>query len=684
MSQDKDAPILRIAASDQSNELNDMLLQGRSLSGRERNCVFLNTLSSDPAEGRFATISAISGMDFPDDGQAAARVDWDQDGDIDLILTNRTAPRARFMRNENPSGNGYLQLLLKGNGEDTNCDAIGARVIVTLNEKDKEGQSVRLLRTVRAGDGYLTQSSKCLHFGLGNDAEIEQIEIHWPNREGETEILTGIERNHRYEVVQGSGTAQKVAPRETPSALEPKTTEVPEVDETMRIPLINQFLAPTLTYENFDNETTLFPLPENEMVLVNLWSSTCQPCIKELKEFSHRYEELQDAGVNVLAINIDELQDMPDGLALAKAMAERMKFPFTAGMASPEVIAELQRLHNSLLQMNRPLPMPTSFLIDRKGYLHTIYKGAVEVDTLLSDAQKSDLDLMGRFRKAVVRKGSVLQGPLVNKTMLRNEGAALIRLGKEYLKEGKFDRAEAILNDALVKMPGTAAIHNQLAIMHEQKARRGIPGALDLAMKNYRDAISFEPEKPSLRVNLAQLLIRQKAYDEAAGHLTYALNHGTETAAAHYNMGMIYSSQGDLENEKLSYEKALAINPEHPQSLFRLGRIFEKQQSLEEAKTYYQRAVDQAPQNPLLLTSLGRVLAAKSELHTAESLFRKAIRIQPRYAEAHFQLGGLFFANGDLAAAQKKFLETLKIDRNHRGAAIALQRIQSATNPGNK
>ncbi|MDG2014932.1 MAG: tetratricopeptide repeat protein, partial [Pirellulaceae bacterium] len=251
-------------------------------------------------------------------------------------------------------------------------------------------------------------------------------------------------------------------------------------------------------------------------------------------------------------------------------------------------------------------------------------------------------------------------------------------------KEGKFDRAEAILKDALVKMPDTAAIHNQLAIMYEQKARRGIPGTLDLAMKNYRDAISIEPDKPSLRVNLAQLLIRQKAYDEAAGHLTHALNNGPETADAHYNMGMIYSTRGDLNNEKLSYEKALVINPDHPQSLFRLGRIFEKQQSLDEAKTYYQRAVDQAPENPLLLTTLGRVLMAKSELHTAESLFRKAIRYQPRYAEAHFQLGGLYLTNGNLVEAQKKFVETLKFDRNHRGAALALQQIQSASNSGKK
>lgn len=676
MNQEKDAAILRIAASDQSNELNEMLLEGRSLSGRERNCVFLNTLSSDDAEGRFATISAVSGMDFPDDGQAAAQVDWDHDGDIDLMLTNRTAPRARFMRNENPSGNGYIQFLLRGNGTDTNRDAIGARVVVTLDETNQDGDPVRLLKTLRAGDGYLTQSSKCLHFGLGAADKINQVEIRWPNRQGESVVIEGLEANHRYEIVQGSATAQKIPPREQASALVPQPTKVPEVESTMRIPLIKQFLAPAITYENFDNKKQAYSRPENQMVLVNLWSSSCAPCVKELKEFSLRYKELLAAGVNVLALNIDALQEVPNATAEAKAMADRMAFSFPAGMASPEVIEELQRLHNSLLQMNRPLPMPTSFLIDQQGYLHTIYKGAVSVDTLLQDGQSQPADLLERFQRAVVRKGTVLEGPVVSEAMVRNEGAALIRLGKDYLKEGKLARAEDILKDALVKMPDTVAIHNQLAILYEQAARRGMPGKINLAKKHYLDAIAIEPDRPSLRTNLAQLLIQQRAYDEAAGHLTHALENAPATADAHYNMGMIYSAKRDIDNEKKSYEQALEINPEHAQALFRLGRIYEQQQANDEAKTYYRRAVDQAPGNPLVITALARVLISTSEDNEARQLLETAIRNQPRYPDAHFQLGRLYLNSGKAKEAEQKFVETLQINRNHKPAAMALRRLQ--------
>ena len=63
--------------------LNRLLREGRSLSGRERNCAFLN-LGQANAERRFAEVSTASGFDFPDDGRALALVDWDSDGDFDV------------------------------------------------------------------------------------------------------------------------------------------------------------------------------------------------------------------------------------------------------------------------------------------------------------------------------------------------------------------------------------------------------------------------------------------------------------------------------------------------------------------------------------------------------------------------------------------------------------------------
>ncbi len=86
-----------------------------------------------------------------------------------------------------------------------NRDAIGARVEVHL-----KGQDVPLLKTVRAGDGFLSQSSKWLHFGLGSSSEIARVVIRWPG--GKPQTLSGLEPDRWYRVVQGAGKADPWTP----------------------------------------------------------------------------------------------------------------------------------------------------------------------------------------------------------------------------------------------------------------------------------------------------------------------------------------------------------------------------------------------------------------------------------------------------------------------------------------
>ena len=141
--------------------MSDLLFSGKSLSGRERNSLFLNVGNRrDGMPGKFANASFLSGFGLDDDTRGVAMVDWDQDGDLDVWLTNRTAPRLRLLRNDlSPQGAGSLQVRLEG----TTCnrDAIGARLVLTLPSGRK------LYQTRRCGEGFLTQNSAWIHFGLG-------------------------------------------------------------------------------------------------------------------------------------------------------------------------------------------------------------------------------------------------------------------------------------------------------------------------------------------------------------------------------------------------------------------------------------------------------------------------------------------------------------------------------------
>jgi hypothetical protein len=180
--------------------------------------LFLNTRGP-----RFADVSAATGG-LDDDARSVAVADWDHDGDLDLWLANRTSPRVRFLRNDVPSENAHLTLELIGDPKrGTNRDAVGAQVEVHFGGR----QPRKLLKSVVAGDGFLSQSSKLLHFGLGDaktagGAMVERVVVRWPSV-GKTNVETfaNLDVNGRYRIVQGTGRAEAFATAPRNIALEP-------------------------------------------------------------------------------------------------------------------------------------------------------------------------------------------------------------------------------------------------------------------------------------------------------------------------------------------------------------------------------------------------------------------------------------------------------------------------------
>ena len=166
-------------------QLQDHLRDGQSWSGMERHCVFLNL-----GEAKFADASAVTGLDFPDDGRGLAVVDWDQDGDLDLWFSNRTGPRVRFLRNDSNSKNSYVAFRLRS--ESANPDAIGAEVELFFKGEDDE----RHIRTLRAGSGFISQSSKWVHFGVPEGREISHAIVRWPA--GESSEHRGVTAGQRW------------------------------------------------------------------------------------------------------------------------------------------------------------------------------------------------------------------------------------------------------------------------------------------------------------------------------------------------------------------------------------------------------------------------------------------------------------------------------------------------------
>ena len=104
-------------------------------------------------------------------GRGSASGDFDNDGDLDLLVLN-VNDRPRLLRNDLANSNHWLELRLIGTA--SNRDAVGARVRLTAGGRTQ-------IRDVRTSSGYLSQSDPRLHFGLGPHAVVDRIEISWPS-----------------------------------------------------------------------------------------------------------------------------------------------------------------------------------------------------------------------------------------------------------------------------------------------------------------------------------------------------------------------------------------------------------------------------------------------------------------------------------------------------------------------
>ena len=147
---------------------------------------------------KFEDASAKVGpaMQQPVVGRGAAYLDYDNDGDLDLVITANNGP-ARLLRNENGNQNDMLRVKLVGTR--SNRDGIGARVTVTTSS------GTRLFRMVKTGSSYASQSELPLTFGLGTPqaGRTVGLEIVWPS--GQKDSLSKIGANQLITVKEGSG-----------------------------------------------------------------------------------------------------------------------------------------------------------------------------------------------------------------------------------------------------------------------------------------------------------------------------------------------------------------------------------------------------------------------------------------------------------------------------------------------
>jgi hypothetical protein len=156
----------------------------------QRKLLFQNTNGR-----RFAEVSRQSGAGFGREGVGRTLIggDIDNDGDIDLVVTNNGgAPEVLL----NSGGDTRNSILIRVVGAASNRDGLGARLTVTAGGRTQ-------VREVKSGSSYLGQHDLRAHVGLGESMRVDQIDVRWPG--GKTDTIREVVANQIVTITEGQG-----------------------------------------------------------------------------------------------------------------------------------------------------------------------------------------------------------------------------------------------------------------------------------------------------------------------------------------------------------------------------------------------------------------------------------------------------------------------------------------------
>ncbi len=233
---------------------------------------------------------------------------------------------------------------------------------------------------------------------------------------------------------------------------------------------------------------------------------------------------------------------------------------------------------------------------------------------------------------------------------------------------------ETLLADAR-SMPTTAAerVHKGLPFagtLHRGEFARndftlGVAmfqhGYYEQAAVSFEQVVAARPNDPEAHYNLGTLNLRRNNFAEARRYLQQTLTLKPDYPEAWNNLGMMAAQDGRPDEAIADFQKSLALRPTYATALLNLGNVYRHQRSFVAARESLTSALNLQPDDPEANYSLGMLYAQQNEMQQAADYLRQAIALRPDYPEALNNLGVLLVREQEYARAEEQFQTCIRL-----------------------
>ena len=486
---------------------------------------------------------------------------------------------------------------------------------------------------MKLGEGFQSQSSKRLHFGVGKDSVIASVKVRWPGPTFATESFTGIQPNKFHLLVEGTGQAEIIQPGKG-TFLTPEHAAVKEENRVRKptgansILLQTRQLFPELRYRDLASGATKVGASSGKPTLLLLWHPSCAMCFEELSMFAREAGKLKELGIDILATTAEPGPDEnPD---TAAQIIARSEFPFPAGFTSGDVVERMLVLHRHLFYSPYHLGVPTSFLLDKDGRLAAVYRGEIDLSSVTTHLKALSIPDDQLLTAIQPFKGVWFEDP---------QGPRPSVLIKEYIENQMPDEAERTF---ILQIRDNSVAGQTSEVMATIAQSYMLQNDFANARRVFFEVVKHDANDAKSRNSLAALLLKEGNTTDAKRLWREACDLEENFSSPRFNLGKQLMKEQKTAEAMALFQQYWALEPDDPDAHNYLSMGYLRTRQFTNAEVHLKRLVELRPNDGNAYANLARVYLALRNVPAARETITRGLQaegIDPRSRQTLRQLG---------------------------------------------